>query len=69
MAAVEPKPANLHVCIARRKGLVYTLSNVIPASRSPSRRALNSPRSVRGKSVSPELARRFISHTFVIGAV
>ena len=40
-------------CIARCNGLVNTLLKLSPFKRSPSRRALRSPRSVNGRSVSP----------------
>src|SRR5262249_39098407 len=51
--ATAAKPASSQVRNARRRGLVNTRANVSPFSRSPRRRALRSPRSVSGMSVSP----------------
>src|SRR6266436_4946125 len=50
---MAPKPASSQVRVARCNGLVSTFAKTDPASRSPRRTALRSPRSVSGRSVRP----------------
>src|SRR5208282_98228 len=53
VTAPVPNPDSAQVRDARCNGLVRTLANFIPLSRSPSRCALRSPSGVRGRSVRP----------------